>query len=386
VTEYGATQVDLPTYLRQYAPLPPQNAALLAAGLAEQLAALHAAGRVHGPLDSGVYIDVPGGQPPQAVLVDSGTRRESWQPADDVLGVGVILLHLLGGQLSPEHRLPPQPATVPDPLWSLITGCLRPDPAARPTAAALAQQLRGAARDLLLGVAPWGTPNQVPGPAPDAQGFEPLVPGYVPGPAVAGLDDPATPPNRRGRLLVVAAAAAAVVLATVGVVFALTGSSDERSPVASDRTASTEPAPPPTEATTPPSDPTTPPATPSATPSKKPRTPTRSPSHPASVPPAPAVPAAVCLQPGCIARVTFEPRGARFTVCDNNKDGFSAIGVYTRSDAAGERMVWASGSVGTCESAALGMPRGAKITFKACIGEHDKNTVTACSDPVTGTA
>lgn len=392
VTEYGAAQVDLHAYLLQrQQPMTPQQAALFAASLTEQLAALHAVGRVHGPLDVGVRVEVSNGVP-QPIL--TGTESDRWTAADDVLGVGVILLYLLGAELSHDHRLPPRPDAMPEPLWSLITNCLEPDLTARPTAAVLAQQLRSTARDLLLGVAPWPSSTALAGPEKSSDDeLHLMVPGYVPGPGPTATEEPTRSPSRRNRWLLAATTAAAVVLATVGVVLAVGGASD-KAPTAGQNTPSS-PIPPTASATTAsattaavPAGPTGPAKT--TAPAAQPRTSAKKSVAPPPAPtksPLPAAPTSICVQtPDCVARASFDAVGEDLTVCDRKADSHAAVVLYTRSDASGEKKVWASDGAGTCELANLSMAEGAKITYKVCIGDQSENRVDTCSAAVTNTA
>jgi hypothetical protein len=211
----------LRSFLQEQAPLAPQKAALFAADLAEQVAALHAEGRKPGPLDIGVRVETGGGRA-RPVIVESEIETEPHRQLDDVWVLGSLLADLLGAPMTPDRSPPPRPDNVPDALWSLVGAALATDPAARPTAAILARKLRDTARDLLLGVSPWPSATGVAEPAagqPADPGMEVPVPGYVP---VAGtpLDLPPPTRSRRGRrlIIVLAAAATVAVLAAVGVV------------------------------------------------------------------------------------------------------------------------------------------------------------------------
>jgi hypothetical protein len=208
----------LRAFLQQDAPLAPQNAALFAADLAEQVAALHAEGRKPGPLENGVRVETGGGRA-RPVIVESEIETEPHRQLDDVWVLGSLLADLLGAPMTPDRSPPPRPDNVPDALWSQVGAALATDPSARPTAAVLARQLRDTARDLLLGVSPWPSATGVAQPAADDPGIEAPVPGYVP---VAGstFDLPQPTRSRRGQrpVIVVVAAAAVVILATVGVV------------------------------------------------------------------------------------------------------------------------------------------------------------------------
>jgi hypothetical protein len=394
VTGYEAAGMDLTTYLRQHAPVTPQKAAAFAANVAEQLAAVHAEGRTLGPVHAGVRVELVNGvaRPVVAPAPQAGPGEP--EAPDDVREVGQLLGHLLlGADATPGQDLRDRPDMAPDPLWSLIAGCLDEDPQARPTAAVLARQLRDTARDLLLGAAPWSVLTELPDATPPGAStgrVKAPVPGFVPG--LDSTDELAVlvRPRRRGVRLLAAASIAAVVLAAAGVAFAVSGSADknpsaaDKSPAAADKVPGGQAATAPIASTAPGPNPTTPgPTTEVARPPARSSPTANKPATPA--PPAPASTSVACLPPDCAGRVTFQPQDAHLTVCDNKKDGFSAIGIYTRSDVSGEKQLWASNTFGTCADAKLGMRKGAKISFKACIGDHSENKIVACSEPVTST-
>lgn len=392
MTGYGAAGSDLPTFLRQHAPMTPQKGAVFAATLAEQLAALHADGRALGALDAGVRVEIVTGVA-RPVVIERATVTRPGSPdtaAEDVHGVGVLLVRLLGAELPRGPELPRRPDAVPDSLWSLVANCLTPNPAARPTAAVLARQLRDTARDLLLGVSAWPSATGLAHPAdpgtPTGADIEIPVPGYVPGPdSTSGPDVPARSPRRRGRQLLVATTVAVLVLAAVGIAFAITGSAPDQAPTAADKTAVTAVA-------------TTPNATKPAAP--KPTMPRRStappapaggnePARPPALPspakPNPPAPTVVCLPPDCAARATFQPVDEHLIVCDNKSDGYAAVAIYT-AGTSGEKKVWASNSAGTCTDKDLGVADGTRVTYKVCIGDQSENRVDRCSATVTRTA
>jgi hypothetical protein len=202
------TGVDLASFLRADAPLPAPQAALFASDLAAQLAAVHATGRAHGPLESGVRVD-PSGDRPRPVIVESAPPGV-YTPAHDVAALGVLLGHLLGARMDRDGQLV-RPDGVSAALWDLVVACLEPDARARPAAAVLAGSLRDAARDILLGMAPWPavSPTAQAGPAP---------PEFVP----RAEQEQAAPPNRRRPgALALGGIAAAVVLVGAGVLVAI---------------------------------------------------------------------------------------------------------------------------------------------------------------------
>ncbi|GII42745.1 serine/threonine protein kinase [Planotetraspora phitsanulokensis] len=223
-TERGVTGLYLRGYLRSHTPLAPRPAALFAADLAEQLAALHVEGRAHGPLDAGVRVETADGHARPAI-VGSGIPAGRTGGPDDVRATGLLLAHLLGSQTAADAEVPRRPGNVPDTLWSLVTACLDADPAGRPTAATLAQRLHDAAADL------GGAPSQLPGaPVPAGPTTDGGVspPASVPRPGITS--EPTSPGRSRGRRRRrVVTATAGVVLAGVGVGigFAMIGPSDD---------------------------------------------------------------------------------------------------------------------------------------------------------------
>ncbi|GAA2981941.1 serine/threonine-protein kinase [Streptomyces fulvorobeus] len=172
---------DLHRYLRDNGPLTPVAASLLTAQIADALAASHADGVVHRDLKpANVVLDQRDGRM-RPMLTDFGIARLADSPgltrthefvgtpayvapesaegrpqtsAVDIYGAGILLYELVTGRppfaggtaLEVLHRHlseePRRPATVPEPLWTVIERCLRKDPDQRPSAENLARALR----------------------------------------------------------------------------------------------------------------------------------------------------------------------------------------------------------------------------------------------------
>jgi serine/threonine-protein kinase len=226
------------------APLPPADAVAVLAQVAEALAAVHAAGVVHRDLKpENVLVERASGQI-VARLTDFGIARVTGAtaltrltrivgtpayiapelvanrpatPAADVYALGVLAYELLAGHRpfeadNPAALLrahlddtPVRPPNLSNPMWTLLASCLAKDPAARPTAQAVARVLPG------LGEAP---PDRQPGsqlpvvtPVPLAtapperpanglvsRGLAADAPWHArPGPAGSGVDQPEAP-------------------------------------------------------------------------------------------------------------------------------------------------------------------------------------------------
>jgi serine/threonine protein kinase len=172
---------DLHHYLGAEGPLAPTLAATLISQACEALAVVHAAGIVHRDLKpSNILLDTSQ-SPPIARLTDFGIARaqdalpltasdvilgtpqycapevvagEPGGPAVDIYAAGTTLYELLTGQppfaggpastVFWRHleAVPLRPQGMPEPLWTVIAGCLAKDPDQRPSATTAAQLLR----------------------------------------------------------------------------------------------------------------------------------------------------------------------------------------------------------------------------------------------------
>ncbi|MFD8383031.1 PQQ-binding-like beta-propeller repeat protein [Streptomyces sp. NPDC059679] len=202
--------LPLPEALVAYGgPLPERTVRALGAAVAEALAQLHTAGLAHAGLTpwavlvgdrpritgfGAVRAVAPDGQDRSGLpgLVAECTAPEQLtggrpRPPGDVYALGTVLSYAATG------RLAAPPGELPEPLREAITACLAPDPAARPSAAALlAQLIRDATSDAH---APAGELATLPGGGPTATvldggagGAESLLgPGWLPGRVIAAM-------------------------------------------------------------------------------------------------------------------------------------------------------------------------------------------------------
>jgi serine/threonine protein kinase len=145
-------------------PLPATSAWPVVVWLAQALRAIHRAGIVHLDVSPANLMLTPGGPRlidfgiagrlgPDGVAPSDGTAGARpvmspeqlagapVGPASDVYSMGATLLYACTGATPADDR-PGRPESIGDPaLRALVTRCLRPDPAERPTSAALAEEL-----------------------------------------------------------------------------------------------------------------------------------------------------------------------------------------------------------------------------------------------------
>ena len=156
-----STGVDLTSWPREHGPLSINQVVLFATGLADQLSAAHVAGMVYGSLTP-TTIRV---EPADARLRPAPVDRPRYQqitgptPADDVYALGMVVRTLLDAAAVGRDGVAAPPA-----LSALANQCVAADPGDRPTAEAVARQLRSIGRDLLLG--PPAAPVKPAGEAP----------------------------------------------------------------------------------------------------------------------------------------------------------------------------------------------------------------------------
>lgn len=150
-------------------PLPPRAAVALGAGVASGLAALHAAGLVHGDVRAeNVWLASywrrlsPGsGRLARPALPGVGEPSAA-ATADDVRAAGSLVVEMMTGHAPRPDASGPGALDVPPRLWNVLAGMLAADPALRPGAADAAAALTGL-MDALEGVRP---PTPGPGPRP----------------------------------------------------------------------------------------------------------------------------------------------------------------------------------------------------------------------------
>lgn len=241
-------------------PCPPELAVDVTAQIADALVAVHAAGIVHRDLKpSNILCQRDGAGRLTARLTDFGiarlvgsaaTRVTSYvgtagftapevfagQPvtgAADVYALGVVHYELLTGRapfvadnaqaLMHAHSFAsvPRPDNLPDPDWALLSAMLAKDPAARPSPADVARQLRG--RSMQIAAAgPFSVTDSPTSPAaqPTPDDATAALTVRTPRPDVTGDGTPRRP--RARRLALIATAAGISVALVVGLTYAVT--------------------------------------------------------------------------------------------------------------------------------------------------------------------
>lgn len=134
-----ATEFTAGLPLRQavdrHGPLSEPALRVLADGLARALAALHAAGTVHGEVSPDSVLLTMDGPRITALGIVGATRSPAPSPTDDMFDLGsTVLFAASGGE--------PDTDALPVSLREVIGGCLYPDPPDRPTAEQLVDYLR----------------------------------------------------------------------------------------------------------------------------------------------------------------------------------------------------------------------------------------------------
>jgi eukaryotic-like serine/threonine-protein kinase len=284
-----------------YGPLPEASLLALAAGLAESLSAIHAAGVVHrdlkpsnillaedGPrvIDFGISRAAESTMLTQAGLVVgspgfmSPEQATGYQigPPSDIFTLGAVLAFAATGEgpfgtgttAALLYRVvhgAPSLDRVPPALRPLIEHCLAKDPSKRPTASGLLAEVgalqpggnwlpESITRTFAAGVPPTPVPGVPPTPVPG--GMPTPIPGGVPPTPPAGLYGPAPvtpppdgrnrPPRRRVRPLVLALVIGGIVGAGGAAAFAVASMGPSNTPLQDRPAAATSPAPAPLSA------------------------------------------------------------------------------------------------------------------------------------------
>lgn len=137
---------DLPAVLAVRGRLSPGEAGAVGINIAQALAALHAAGLVHGPVEPGDVVLRSGGAP--ALRPRVTTPPEEWTPAEDVRAVARLVDMLLGsrsGARAAATGLDGDPVVDPDgALRTTLAPALAADGRRRPEAGTLAALIDGA--------------------------------------------------------------------------------------------------------------------------------------------------------------------------------------------------------------------------------------------------
>jgi outer membrane protein assembly factor BamB len=119
----------------RHGPLSEPALRVLADGLGRALAALHAAGTVHGEVNPDSVLLTMDGPRIAALGIVGATRSPAPAPTDDVFGLGATVLFAASGD-------EPDTDALPVSLREVIGGCLYPEPPDRPTAEQLVDYLR----------------------------------------------------------------------------------------------------------------------------------------------------------------------------------------------------------------------------------------------------
>ncbi|WP_037558763.1 hypothetical protein [Spirillospora albida] len=160
----------LPEAVAEGGPMGGDELRRMALGLAKALVAIHRAGLAHGALvpDSVLVVD---GAP---VVVDFGLVPDA-DPLDDIPGWAATVTFAATGRLGVPAADALADGSLPDGLRPLVAAALHPDPAARPSAAELAEAAARlelpaapAARPAARTARPAPPPRPEPAPAPPA--------------------------------------------------------------------------------------------------------------------------------------------------------------------------------------------------------------------------
>ncbi|MER7049968.1 serine/threonine-protein kinase [Streptomyces jumonjinensis] len=230
-----------------YGPLPPRYVCTLLDQLLAGLTAVHAEGVVHRDIKpANVLLEATGTGRPHLRLSDFGISLRKGEPRltetnyvvgtpgyfapeqmdgaepdfpADLFAVGLVALYLLEGQKPDSvalveyftsHGTPGAPQGIPEPLWQVLAGLLKPDPESRFRTATGARKALSAAVELLPETGPDDEPVEIfdqlgplpPGFGPDGPERAPApvpgdpAPGAVP-PGDASQSLPAVPPAPR---------------------------------------------------------------------------------------------------------------------------------------------------------------------------------------------
>src|SRR6266545_3155379 len=195
---------DVRHRIRTNGPLRPAEVAEIGAQIADALAAVHAAGILHGDIKPGNILMPQDGGPVK--LGDFGVARRIQLPD--------TVTHATPEYVAPEVVAGIKPAGMPDELWDLVLRCVELEPGNRPSAEQAAGELRRMAplfvgrpaAALLPGYATTYRPRLIDpaapvspaaalnlGRAPDVAPQTPAAPGSVPAPVSVPADGPLWP-------------------------------------------------------------------------------------------------------------------------------------------------------------------------------------------------